>query len=536
MVVERSAPSRRGPRPVVVALVDGIGERASLHGNAVRAADLKVLRALEERFGKTILRASGPVIGLREGEPSTGALAYEAIGTGRTPIAAKARIDRVIEDKKLGANAIISRAMWIANDRKCRLHLFLPLGEASGHASMVHLSALLRVAEAHEVRVVVHVFLEERAGAPKSAAQRLEALAFQLEGIGTIGTISGETFALDRSQARWEGAKRVFSAIVRGEARQKETLFDALTATYEAGKTDGLVEPVRIGDYEGMKGDFMADFSSGKPSWEWFGEEVGLFMAHRPDRIHALAAMMARKNVPSSVEAFLTERGRAIHAFDEYGMLTLTDIDESFEGVLAAFPGEPRQGTLGQTLRAQGLTEARIATEARAVHITRFFDGNPRLGEPDPSLRVAAEQALAQMTVSEIERAEHDVILVSFQAADHAAHLGNMQGAIAALESVDEAIGHIAKAVEEKNGALLVVGTHGAAEETLDKEGKPKGMHTTSPVPFFFANHGEDSEEGALRVEAEGTLADVAPTVLDLLGVEKPVAMTGSSLLRRERA
>lgn len=534
MVVEGSAPeglvsNPKGQRPVVLCLLDGIGEREALSGNAVRLADTKVIRELSTRFGKTILSASGAALGLREGEAGTGALAYEAIGTGRVPLGAKARIDKVIDEKKLGANAVVSRAMWIANDRQCRLHLFLPLGETSGHASMVHLSALLRIAEAHSVRVVVHVFLEERAGAPKSSAQRLEALAFQLDGIGTIATVSGESFALDRSGSRWEGAKRVFSAIVRGEASHKETLFEALTTTYEAGKTDGLVEPMRIGDYQGMQGNFMADFSSGKPSWEWFGEEVGLFMTHRPDRIHALAAMMARKNLPPDVEAFLTERGRAIHAFDEYGMLTLTDIDDAFEGVLAAFPSEIVSGTFGQTIASAGLSEARIATEDRAAHLMHFFDGRRKLGRTENKLVVTSEQDLADAAVGLIDKGEHDVVLVSLAAADRAAHLGNLEGTIAAVVNVDEALGRILKATVARGGALFVVGTHGSAEATLDDEGKPRGGHTTSPVPLFFA--GKEGE----RLEAHGTLADVAPTVLEVLGLDKPAAMTGTSLFARSR-
>lgn len=522
-----SAPAGRRGRPVVLCLLDGIGEREDTRGNAVALAETKVMRALGERFGKTILSASGEAVGLREGEAGTGALGYEAIGTGRAPRPVKVRIDRTIEEKKLGANAIVQRAMWIANDRKCRLHLFLPIGEASGHASMVHLSALLRVAEAHDVRVVVHVFLEERAGAPKSAIQRLEALAFQLEGIGAIGTISGEAFALDRGERRWEGAKKVFSSIVRGEAPRKETIFEALVEAYEAGRTDATIEPVRIGDYEGMKGEFMADFSSGKPSWEWFGEEVGLFLTHRPDRIHALAAMMARREVPPDIFSFLSERGRAIHAFDEYGMLTWTEIDPAFEGVLAAFPSEPVRGTLREALAGAGLEEIRVTSEDRATHATRFFDANPAMQRTPERLVIVPDEEIGEAAARLIEEGKHDVVVVSFSAADRAAHRGDLEATKAAVTTVDEALGRIARATEGSGGALFVVGTHGAAEETLDADGKPRGAHTKNPVPCWLASPVRERS-----LEPSGSLADVAPTLLDLLGVDKPEGMTGRSLLR----
>lgn len=511
--------------PVVLCLLDGIGEHEPSAGNAVRLAKTPHLDELATRFAKTNLVASGEAVGLSADKPGSGALGAEAIGTGRVPRPTVTEIDRVIANKKFGENKIIERTMWIVNDRKCRLHLFLPLGEASGHASMNQLQTLLRVCEAYEVQVCVHVFLEERPSAPKSAVRLLDPLLFMLEDRGTIGTISGASFAMDRS-GNWEATKQAYTAIVRGGAETKETVHDALRAAYDKKRTDGTIEPVRIGEYEGFRGDYMADFAgnSDKLVWQWIGEEAGLFMFHRPDRARQLAALFVRQNVPADiVEEFLTERGKPVRAFDEFGLLSLTDIDAQLEDVLPAFPRQAIQGTLAEALSRAGLSGQRIATAERTAHVSHFFDGglftrSPVTIVPEGGQAGAVERALREGTSA--------FVVVNFAGADHAARRGDVPGAIAAVEAIDTAIGAIASTTEAVGGALCIVGTHGAAEQMLDGEGKPRGLHTTNPTPFYYV-HALDTDAS---LAANGRLEDVAPTVLDILGIEKPEGMTGRSL------
>jgi len=193
--------------PVVLCLLDGVGEADASAGNAVRLAQTPHIDALTRKFARTTIAASGEAVGLGQDKPGSGALGSEAIGTGRVPRPLLAEIDQVIANKKLGANKIIERTMWIANDRKCRLHLFMPISDGSGHASMHHLHTLLRVCEAYDVQVCVHAFVEERPGAPKSVARVLDALLMTLEGRGTLGTISGAAFAMDRS-GNWEATQQ----------------------------------------------------------------------------------------------------------------------------------------------------------------------------------------------------------------------------------------------------------------------------------------------------------------------------------------
>lgn len=511
--------------PVVLCLLDGIGEYEASPGNAVRLAKTPHLDELAQTFSRTTLVASGEAVGLAADKPGSGALGAEAIGTGRVPRPAMIEIDRVIANKKFAENKIIERAMWIVADRKCRLHLFLPLGDASAHASMQHLHAVLRVCEMYDAKVCVHVFLEERPSAPKSATRLLDALLFALEERGTIGTISGASFAMDRS-GDWEATKQVYTAIVRGVNEPKETVHDALRAAYDKKRTDGTIEPVRIGEYEGIRGDYMADFAgdSDKLVWQWIGEEAGLFLFTRPDRARQLASMFVRQNVPADiVDEVLTERGKPVRAFDEFGLLSLSEIDARFEQVLPAFPRQTIQGTLAETMARAGLSGLRIATAERAAHVGYFFDGGLPTRDavtivPEGGQAAAVEQALREGTTG--------LIVVNFAAADRAARRGDLAGATAAVEAIDLALGKILAATEAAGGALCVVGTHGAAERMLDADGKPRGLHTTNPTPFYYAN----PLDKGVALRTDGRLEDVAPTVLDVLGLDKPDTMTGRSL------
>lgn len=508
--------------PVVLCLLDGIGDSEASESNAVRLAKTPNLDELARKFARTNLVASGEAVGLAADKPGSGALGSEAIGTGRVPRPAVMEIDGVIAKKRFSENKIIERAMWIANDRKCRLHLFLPLSEASAHASMNHLHTLLRVCEANDVQVCVHAFLEERPSAPKSATRLLDTLLFTLEDRGTIGTISGASLAMDRS-GNWEATKQVYTAIVRGGADSKETVHDALRAAYDKKRTDGTMEPVRIGNYEGIRGDYMADFASDKLDWQWIGEEAGLFMFHRPDRMRQLAAMFVRQNVPADVMDFLTERGKSVRAFDEFGLLTLGEIDVPLENVVTAFPRQTIGGTLSEAVARSGLSGLRIAIADRTTHVGHFFDGG--LPTRDP-VTIVAEGAQASAVERALREGTSALVVVNFAAADQAARRGDLAGAIAAVEAIDTAMGTIASATEAVGGALCIVGTHGAAEIVRDGEGKPRGLHTTNATPFYYAN----TLDIGSSLASGGRLQDVAPTVLDILGIEKPESMTGSSL------
>jgi 2,3-bisphosphoglycerate-independent phosphoglycerate mutase len=516
----------------VLCTLEGFGEREEKMGNAVRLARTPILDALGARSPRVALSATGPSVGLGEGRVGSSALAHLALGAGRAPRTEAARIDELVADRKLGTNPIVARSIWIAQDRKCRLHLFGVISESGVHASFDHLRALLHVADMNDVKVVVHAILDGQAAHPKSAWKHLEILHHMLEGKGEVGTLSGRRFAMDRG-GRWDLVNKAYTAIVRGQAETHATVFEALRIGYSRGQNDATFEPVRIGEYEGIKGDFMADFSAEQPFWEWIGEEVGFAFGHRPDRMRQLAAMLVRRGVPPEVEQqMLTDRGKPVRAFDAQCFLAMTEMGRELE-VPPAFGPEPILGSLGEALEAAGLTQIRIAETEKAPHVTHLFSGwraEPFAREERvlvPSSVAGDEQRAAEVAIAAdrvIRSGQHDFVLVNLADCDLAGHTGDLDAAVAAVEAVDAAVGVIARAVEETGGALVVVGTHGNVERMLDDDGKPHTGHTTSPVPLWYASADDPA------TLAPGSLSDVAPTVLEILGIAPPAAMTGRSL------
>jgi 2,3-bisphosphoglycerate-independent phosphoglycerate mutase len=299
---------------------------------------------------------------------------------------------------------------------------------------------------------------------------------------------------------------------------------------------------VRIGAYTGIKGSFMADFASKNPVWEWFGEETGLAVNFRPDRMRELSAMLTRRNIPPEVDEMLKERGRNIYAFDNHAYASMTEYDPALK-IPVAFPREVVADSFGEVVSRAGMTQLRCAETEKYAHVTYFFSGGreePFEGEarvlvPSPRDVATYDQkpemsapGVADEVVKAVESGKYDFILVNFANPDMVGHTGKLDAAISAVEAVDAGLGRIMAAVRDKGGALLVTADHGNCEQMKDDKGQPHTAHTTNPVPFYYMN---DADKGAkLR---PGRIADVAPTMLELLGLPKPEAMTGRSLLER---
>jgi 2,3-bisphosphoglycerate-independent phosphoglycerate mutase len=539
-VEERSPPPiAKRPRPLVLCILDGFGEREESKGNAIRLAKTPNLDAIAANYPKTLIGTSGPDVGLPRGQMGNSEVGHLNFGAGRIALMDIVRIDIAIAENKLASNEKIRLLFNIAKDRKCRLHLFGLVSDGGVHASMDHLFALINAAHYDEIPVVVHAFLDGRDTPPKSAWKYLERLLYNLEGKGTIGTLSGRFYAMDRDQ-RWERVHQAYKAIVRGDAPTVATAFEALSASYDAGKTDEFVEPVRIGDYEGIKGSFMADFAAKEPIWEWFGEEVGLGFNFRPDRMREISAMLARRNLPPEVEELLTERGKAIHAFDEWSYGCMTEYEAALK-LPVAFTKEDVKETFGEIIARAGLTQLRCAETEKYAHVTYFFSGGrekPFEGEdrtlvPSPrevetydlKPQMSAPQVAAEVAAA-VNSQKYDFILVNFANPDMVGHTGNLEATIQAIETVDAGMGLIAEAVKAAGGALIITSDHGNCELMQDEQGRPHTAHTTFPVPLYYMN--DSDRDVALRSGAK--IADVAPTMLEILGLPQPEAMTGRSL------
>ena len=536
VMTETSAPR---PRPLVLAILDGFGESAEQDGNAVRLAKMPNLAALAAHPHTTI-GTSGPDVGLPRGQMGNSEVGHLNFGAGRIALMDMTKIDVAVAEDELRKNAVIKSVILYCKHNKCRLHLLGLLSDGGVHSSMKHLFALIDIAHEEEVPVVVHAFLDGRDTPPKSAGGYLELLEAHLEKKGVIGTLSGRYYAMDRDQ-RWDRVKLAYDAIVRGPAPKAENALDALRSSYADGITDEFVVPVRLGEYEGIKGDFMADFTSDAPEWSWYGEEVGFAFNFRPDRMRELSAMLTRRNLPKEVLGeMLTERGRAIFAFQDGWYSTMTEYETALK-LAVAFPKDDVSESFGEVIAGKGLTQLRCAETEKYAHVTYFFNGGreePFAGEerkliPSPrdvatyDLKPEMSAAGVAAAVTEaIHRGKFDFILVNFANPDMVGHTGDLAATITAVEAVDVAIGQIDAALREQKGAMIVTSDHGNCEKMKDEDGKPFTAHTTNPVPLYYVNYA--GPEHALR--SGGRICDVAPTMLEILGIPQPEKMTGISL------
>ena len=531
-------PPARRPRPLVLCILDGFGERADEDGNAIALARTPRLAALAAASQKTLIGTSGPDVGLPPGQMGNSEVGHLNFGAGRIALPDLSRIDVAIANNKLGTNEVIDRAFRIAKDWKCRLHLFGLVSDGGVHSSLAHFFALFQLARFHEVPLVVHAFLDGRDTPPKSAWGYLQQVEEALQGVGVIGTLSGRYYAMDRDK-RWDRVQKAYSAIVRGEAPHADTAFEAIQASYADGKSDEFVLPVRIGEYEGMKGSFMADFNAKEPAWEWYGEEVGFGVNFRPDRMREISAMFVRRAVPPEVEEWLSDRGKPVYAFQEWCYGTMTEYDPALK-LPVAFPKDEVQESFGELVARAGLKQFRCAETEKYAHVTYFFNGGreePFPGEDRkliPSPRdVPTYDKKPEMSALEVSAAvvaavksgQYDFILVNFANADMVGHTGFLEATIQAVEAIDAAVGAIADAVREAGGALMVTSDHGNAEQMKDEQGHPHTAHTLNPVPLYYMN---EADPAALR--PGGRIADVAPTMLEILGLPQPEQMTGRSL------
>jgi len=530
-------------RPVVLCVLDGFGDRAEEEGNAVLLAKTPALDALAQNCPKTVLAASGAAVGAA-GQRASSALGHRLLGAGRSLQSDCSRIDAAIEENQLGRNEVLDQTMRICLYDKCALHLFGLLSDGGVHASMDHLFAIIDIADFHEIPVIVHAILDGRDVGSRTAMTYLERLLTQLEGKdASIATLSGRHYAMDRD-GRWDRVYQAYHAIVRDKvlgpvAPQAETPFEAVATSYSNDLSDEFLVPIRIGDYSGIKGDYLCDFAAEGSPWEWTGEEVGVATNFRGDRMLQLSQMLTRLQLPPEVAAdLLMDRQYPMRGFREHCYATISDYGLE---VPAFFARAPLDQGLASLIAAAGLKQLRCGETEKAPHITDFFNG--RAGKPDvgeqrlllpsprlvdsydekPQLGVAA---LADKVCAALREGETDFILVNFANPDLVGHTGKLQATIAAVEAVDAALAEVVATVREQEAALVVTASHGNCEQMIQDDGTPHTGHTDNPVPLIVLGAGEDD-----KLRDGGSLVDVAPTVLALLGIDQPEAMSGKTLL-----
>jgi 2,3-bisphosphoglycerate-independent phosphoglycerate mutase len=506
--------------PLALLILDGFGYRAEREGNAIALAEMPYYRALTERYPHTLIQASGECVGLPAGVMGNSNVGHLCLGAGRVLRTDVERINHEIKTGEFFHNLSLNAAIDSAVKHERALHLMGLVSDGLVHSSQEHAYELLRLAKEREVqRLFVHCFLDGRDTPPSSAEKYVVAMQDKLKeiGIGEIATVVGRYYAMDRDK-RWERTERAFNLLVKGEGQRISDPLAAIKRSYQHGITDEFVEPIVVTRESGEPVATIQD-----------GDSV-IFFNFRADRARQITSALA---VPG-FDAFPVTSRPHVH------FVCFAVYDKTYP-LPVAFPPEQPVNILADVFAGLGIRNYRMAETEKYAHVTYFFNGGSerefpyekRLLVPSPKIAtydLAPEMSAFKITeklLGAIAEGETDVFIVNFANPDMVGHTGMLDKTIEACQYVDTCLGKITKTIQSKRGISLITADHGNAELMIDpKTGGPHTAHTSNPVPFHLID--EESKGGKLR--GEGALEDVAPTMLALLGAEKPREMTGRDL------
>lgn len=505
-------------KPVMLIILDGWGIGEEYEGNAVYLANTPNFDRLLKEYPNTRLEASGLSVGLPEGQMGNSEVGHLNIGSGRIVYQDLTKITKSIEDGNFFEKEEFLSAIENAKKNNSKLHIMGLVSDGGVHSHNTHLYALLELCKREGFKdVYIHAFLDGRDVPPTIGKQHLMELEEEIEkiGVGKIATVSGRYYAMDRDR-RWDRTKLAYDAMVLGEGKKDTSSIEAVEKSYKEGVTDEFVIPTVI-----LEGD--------KPVATIDDKDSIIFFNFRPDR----ARQITRAIVDEEFEGF--ERDKKVDTF----FVTMTEYDKTIENVYVAYKTERPENTLGEYISGLGLNQLRIAETEKYAHVTFFFNGGreePYENEDRvliPSPKVATYDLKPEMSAIEVKDEvlnrlnmdKYDLIILNFANPDMVGHTGVVQAAVKAVETVDSCLGEIVELLIEKGGKAIITADHGNAEQLIDKkDGSSITAHTTNKVPLILVG----DENVNLR---EGILADLAPTILDLMGLEKPKEMTGQSLI-----
>jgi 2,3-bisphosphoglycerate-independent phosphoglycerate mutase len=503
------------PRPVILCILDGWGFLPDGPSSAIREAKAPNWHRLVDASPHTTLEASALDVGLPPGQMGNSEVGHMNLGAGRVVMQELPRIDQAVDDGSLAHNPALKDFIAALKATGGTAHLLGLMSPGGVHAHQRHIAALARAVAEAGVKVAVHAFLDGRDTPPKSALAYLRDFAAETPGVA-IATVVGRYYAMDRDN-RWDRVSRAYHAMVAGDGVPAGTAEAAVQASYAAGVTDEFVEPAAIGGYAGMRdgdGVLMANFRADR------AREV----------LTALLDPGFDKFPRAETIRFAASLGMAEYSADLNRLLA------------TIFVADRLEETFGEVVARAGLKQLRIAETEKYAHVTFFFnggreavfDGEERILVPSPKVAtydLQPEMSAFEVTdklVAAILSKKFDVAVVNFANPDMVGHTGIMDAAKQAVEAVDTCLGRLADAVAKAGGTLLITADHGNIEQMVDPEtGEPHTAHTTNPVPVVLVN--APGEVAGLR--PHGRLADIAPTLLALLGLPQPAAMTGHSLL-----
>lgn len=509
-------------KPTVLMILDGYGLNEKATGNAVVQGRTPVMDKLMEEYPFVHGNASGMAVGLPDGQMGNSEVGHLNMGAGRIVYQDLTKITKSIQDGDFFENKALLAACANVKENDSALHLFGLVSDGGVHSHNTHIYGLLELAKRQGIsKVYVHCFLDGRDTPPASGKEYVQELADKMKelGVGEVASVMGRYYAMDRDN-RWERVEKAYRALVSGEGESAASGPEGIQASYDKDVTDEFVLPTVV------KKD-------GVPVGTIKDKDSVIFFNFRPDR----AREITRTFCDEAFTGF--DRGDRIQTT----FVCFTEYDVTIENKLVAFVKEEITNTFGEYLAANGKKQARIAETEKYAHVTFFFNGgveepnegedrilvnSPKVATYDLKPEMSAYEVCDKLTEA-IKSGKYDVIIINFANPDMVGHTGVEKAAIQAIEAVDTCVGKAVDALKEVDGQMFICADHGNAEQLIDDEtGEPFTAHTTNPVPFILVN-----AHPSYRLREGGCLADIAPTLIELMGMEQPKEMTGKSLLEK---
>ncbi len=520
-------------KPYCIIIMDGYGVNPENKGNAIIAADSVNVKKLMKEYPSCVIGASGLDVGLPDGQMGNSEVGHLNIGAGRVIYQDLTKITKAIKDGDFFTNPALKKAVDNAKQNGKSLHLYGLLSTGGVHSTIEHLFALLKMAKEEGVKnTFVHCFMDGRDTAPTSGVDFMAGLDSEIKriGYGKIASVCGRYYAMDRDN-NWDRTKKAYDMLTVGVGEKATSAVQAVKDSYANGVTDEFILPTNI-------------VENGKPVGLIEKGDSVIFFNFRPDR----ARQISRAISQSDFEPYFdSEKNKQMYFERSTGFLApvytgFAVYDSSFKDVFVAFPPEEITNTLPQYLSSLGKTQLHIAETEKYAHVTFFFnakleaqvEGETRIVIPSPKVAtydLKPEMSAYEVTdkvLTELDSGKYDVMILNFANCDMVGHTGIFDAAVKAVKAVDDCVQKVVDKILEMGGATIITADHGNADKMVDENGSPFTAHTTYQVPFIVVG----SEFKGRSLKQGGILADIAPTLLDMMGIPAPKEMTGKSLLK----